>query len=93
MVLVTNPAQISVFCHLGSFGGRQRTQSDLVAVNAGWNLQIIDVWSKSISFHLVMYIQAQKSIWFGYRIQLKSVYSFIWGHLGVARRLNLILLL
>ena len=93
MAWVTNPPKISVFCHLGSFGGRQKAQSDLIAINAGWNLQILDVWSKSISFHLVMYIQAQKSIWVGYKTQLKSVYSFIWGHLGVARRLNLILLL
>jgi hypothetical protein len=28
MVCKKNPAQISVFCHLGSFGGRQRAQSD-----------------------------------------------------------------
>ena len=62
MVCVKNPAQISVFLHLGSFGGRQKAQSDIVAINARWNLQILDVWSKSISFHLVMYIQAQKSI-------------------------------
>ena len=77
MVWVTNPAQISVFLHLGSFGGRQKAQSDLVAINAGWNLQILDVWSKSITYYLVMYIEAQKSIWFGYRTQLKSVYSVI----------------
>ena len=79
MVWVTNPAQISVFLHLGSFGGRQKAQSDLVAINARWNLQILDVWSKSISFHLVMYIQAQKSIWVGYKTQLKSVFFVIWG--------------
>ena len=79
MVWVTNPAKISVFCHLGSFGGRQKAQSDLIAINAGWNLQILDVGSKSISFHLVMYIQAQKSIWVGYKTQLKSVFFVIWG--------------
>ena len=79
MAWVTNPPKIGVFCHLGSFGGRQKAQSDLVAINARWNLQILDVWSKSISFHLVMYIEAQKSIWVGYKTQLKSVYSFIWG--------------
>ena len=93
MVWVTNPAQISVFLHLGSFGGRQKAQSDLIAINSGWNLQILEVWSKPISCHLDMYIQAQKSIRFEYKTHLKSVYSFIWGHLVVARRINLILLL
>ena len=45
MAWVTNPPKIGVFCHLGhlgSFGGRQKAQSDLVAINAGWNLQIVD---------------------------------------------------
>ena len=55
MAWVTNPPKISVFCHLGSFGGHQKAQSDLIAINAGWNLQILDIGSKSISFHLVMY--------------------------------------
>ena len=76
--------------YLGSFGGRQKAQSDLVAINARWNRQILDVWSKSISFHLVMYIEAQKSIWVGYKTQLKSVF---FCHLGVGRELNLIFLL
>ena len=79
MVWVANPAQISVFLHLGSFGGRQKAQSDLIAINAGWNLQILDVWSKSISCHLVMYIQFQKSIWVEYKTQLNSVFFVIWG--------------
>ena len=35
------------------------------AINVGWNLWIWDFWPKSISFHLVMHILAQKSIWFG----------------------------
>jgi hypothetical protein len=29
MVCKKKPAEISVFCHLWSFGGRQRAQSDL----------------------------------------------------------------
>ena len=48
MVRVTNPAKISVFLHLGSFEGRQKAQSDLVAINAGWNLKILDHWSPGV---------------------------------------------
>ena len=62
------------------------------AINLGGNLLILDLWPKTISFHMVLHQKGTITLWFAKkkkpgRISVFSHLRSFWGHLRVAKRL------